>query len=233
MTCFVLVHGGWHGGWCWERVVPLLEAAGHEVHAPTLTGLGERSHLVRAVAGPETHVADIVQVLEWRDLRDVMLVGHSYGGMVITGVAAQVPERIAHLVYLDAFVPTESGQGATAFAPPERAAEIRAATVDGMVAPTGFERWAARAEDLAWLRRMCTPHPANCFDRGVVLTGREAEVAHRSYILCDEHNPSPFRQFHDRYADDPAWICHRLPCLHDAMVEMPDALADLLMKAET
>src|SRR5580700_2534506 len=98
---YVLVHGGGHGGWCWQRVVPLLRAAGHEVYTPTLTGLGERSHLLRPDIDLDTHIADVVGVLRYEDLTDVILVGHSYGGMVITGVADRALARIGQLVYLD------------------------------------------------------------------------------------------------------------------------------------
>src|SRR5438128_128006 len=104
MATFVLVHGAWHGGWCWKRVTPLLRAAGHEVYATTLTGLGERVHLASPNVGLALHVQDVVGVLEYEDLRDVILVGHSYGGIVISGVADRVPERLRHLVYLDALV---------------------------------------------------------------------------------------------------------------------------------
>src|SRR5262249_21902502 len=105
MATFVLVHGAWHGGWCWQKVIPFLEAAGHEVHAPTLTGLAERASELSPDVGLDTHIQDIVGLLEEKNLNGVILVGHSYGGMVITGVVDQVPERIAHLVYLDTFVP--------------------------------------------------------------------------------------------------------------------------------
>ena len=107
MATFVLVHGGWHGGWCWQKVIPFLEAAGHEVYAPTLTGLAERASELSPDIGLDTHIQDIVGLLEEKDLQGVILVGHSYGGMVITGVVDAVPERIAHLVYLDTFVPRD------------------------------------------------------------------------------------------------------------------------------
>src|SRR5713101_4428932 len=107
MATFVLVQGGWVGGWYWKRVTPLLSAAGHEVFAPTLTGLGERAHLAAPDIGLETHIQDVLGVLTYEDLSNVVLVGHSYGGMVITGVAERAPERLAHLVYFDAFVPTD------------------------------------------------------------------------------------------------------------------------------
>jgi pimeloyl-ACP methyl ester carboxylesterase len=114
---FVLVHPAWLGGWCWRKTAPLLRARGHDVHAPTLTGLGERAHLVRRDIGLATHVEDVVNVLEFEDLRGVILVGNSSGGMVITGVAERAPERIAQLVYLDAFVP-EHGQSLVDLLPP-------------------------------------------------------------------------------------------------------------------
>src|SRR4051794_24598156 len=110
MATFVLVHGSWHGGWCWERLTPLLEAAGHVVYTPTLTGLGERADEATPDVGLMTHVQEIAALFESKDLRDVVLVGHSYAGMVITGVADAVDERIATLVYLDACVP-QDGQG--------------------------------------------------------------------------------------------------------------------------
>src|SRR5579859_8039698 len=107
MATFVLVHGAWHGGWCWQKVVPFLAAAGHGVYAPTLTGLAERAAELSADVGLDTHIEDVVGLLQKQDLHDVILVGHSYGGMVITGVVDAVPERIAHLVYLDTFVPRD------------------------------------------------------------------------------------------------------------------------------
>lgn len=105
----VLVHAAWHGGWCWKKVVPLLRARGHEVYTPTLTGLGERAHLAHPLVGLDTHVEDIVNLLECEDLKGVVLLGHSNGGTLVTGIADRVPERLAHVVYLDAFVP-EDGQ---------------------------------------------------------------------------------------------------------------------------
>src|SRR5512146_1921364 len=107
MATFVLVHGAWHGGWCWQKVIPFLEAAGHEVYAPTLTGMGERAAELSPDIGLDTHIQDVAGLLQEKNLHGVILVGHSYGGMVITGVVDQAPERIAHLVYLDTFVPRD------------------------------------------------------------------------------------------------------------------------------
>lgn len=117
MATFVLVHGAWHGGWCWRRLLPLLRSAGHEACTPTLTGLGERANRHTPATDLATHIQDVVGVPEFEEPRDVALVGHSYGGLVIAGVAARVPERVAHLVYLDAFVPGD-GQALLDLLPP-------------------------------------------------------------------------------------------------------------------
>ena len=116
MATFVLAHGAWHGGWCWRKIIPFLEAASHQVYAPSLTGLAERASLLTPDIGLDTHIQDIVGVLEEKNLHDVILVGHSYGAMVITGAVDQVPERIAHLVYLDTFVPRD-GESLAASSP--------------------------------------------------------------------------------------------------------------------
>src|SRR5713101_7446751 len=126
MTTFVLVHGGWVGGWCWRRDTPLLEAAGHRVFTPTLTGLGARAHSYTAPIDLDTHIEDVVSVLQYEDLHEVVLVGHSYGGMVITGAAERAAERLAHLCYLDAFVP-EDGQALADLVGPELRARMQTA----------------------------------------------------------------------------------------------------------
>ena len=229
MSNIVLVHGGWHGGWVWRAVEDLLRDMGHRVFSPTLTGLGERAHLVHADITPDLHVKDICGVLHFEDLRDVTLVGHSYGGFVIAGVASRMPDRVASLVYLDAFVPTASGQSAFSIGTPERAAEIRATMTDGyLVPPSGIERWASDPGAQAWLADRVTPHPIRCFSEGPTLTGAEAGIARKMHIICARHRPSPFWSFHERYAQDPDWRTARLDCLHDAMVEMPEETAALI-----
>ena len=229
MTAFVLVHGAWHGGWCWREVADRLRERGHAVHAPTLTGLAERRHLIDCVAGPDTHVEDVVNLVTWEDLGNVVLVGHSYGGLVVTGVASRIPERIRRLVYLDAFVPEVSGQPLSPMTNPERAREIEAARrPDGHVNPTGFDRWTSDPGLRARLERMTTAHPAPCLEKGVTLTGREREVPVRDYVICSRNRPSNFWQFHDSRKDAPDWRTFELPCMHDAMLEMPDELAGIL-----
>lgn len=229
MGNIVLVHGGWHGGWVWRDVAERLTAEGHYASTPTLTGLGERSHLAHADITPDLHVEDIVNVIKFEDLDDVVLVGHSYGGFIITGVASQIPERVSGLIYLDAFVPASSGQSAFSIGTKERADEVRSTITDGfLVPPSGIQRWTSDPKKQEWLSKQVTPHPLRCFSEGPTLSGRENEIAKRMFILCSKHKPSPFWHFHERYQNDPKWRSEELDCLHDAMVEKPEELTQLI-----
>lgn len=229
MSAVVLVHGGWHGGWVWREVEDHLRMRGHRVYSPTLTGLGERAHLAHPDITPDLHVEDICAVLNFEDLSDVTLVGHSYGGFVISGVASRMADRIDALVYLDAFVPDASGQSAFSIGTTERAAEIRATMTGGFLVPaSGFDRWVADPATQQWLAQKVTPHPIRCFSEGPTLTGAEKTIARKMHIICAHHRPSPFWSFHDRLRGDPDWRVEQLPCLHDAMIELPEDTADLI-----
>ena len=233
MANYVLVHGAWHGGWCWRRVAERLRAAGHRVHVPTLTGLGERAHLISPQVGLSTHVEDVLGVLACEGLHDVILCGHSYGGMVITGVADQIPERLAALVYLDALVP-EDGQSAFDVLQPERAEAFRQgaeAHGDGWRVPPVPARHFGVTDpaDEAWVNGTCVAMAIKAFEEPLRLTGRYREVARRSYVLAGAYNPSTFQGIHARLKGDPSWRCHVLPTGHDAMVTMPGELTELLL----
>ena len=231
MAVFVLVHGAWHGGWCWAKTEGALRSMGHDVHSPTLTGQGELSHLLSADITPDSHVQDIVNVLRWRDLSDVILVGHSYGGMVITGVAGQTPERLRALVYLDAFVPEQTGVSIFANANPYRMAAFQKqidAGVVGLPPDKGADTWVSDPDTKAWLLSKATPQPRGTLQNGVTLTGREAEVPARHYILAERNKPSAFWGEYVRVKDRPDWTSERMPTLHDAMIEAPDDLATRL-----
>ena len=191
MATFVLVHGGGHGGWCYQRVSRLLGRAGHEVHAPTLTGVGERAHLVGPHVDLSLHVQDIASVLHYEDLRDVILVGHSYGGMVITGVAATASDRIGKLVYLDAANP-KNGESLVDVAGPMMAmARTAGQTVDGVelvLLPSpeaGLFYGVTDPADLAWMAGRLTPHPWACFEQPLELRD-EAEYAKipQYHVVC-------------------------------------------------
>ena len=236
MATFVLVHGAWHGGWCWKRVSPLLRAAGHEVLTPTLTGLGEREHLMSKNIGLETHIQDLLNVLEFEDLREVVLVGHSYAGMVIAGVADRAAQRIAHLVYLDAFVP-EDGKSLGDYQPPEFLQFFRDKTrTEGegfklpcVIPPEAFG--VTKAADLAWLRPRLRPHPFQTKLDAVRLTNSEAALIARTYIYCNNPSVGVFDQFADRFKHDPSWRYVELATGHDAMVTAPADLAAVLLRA--
>jgi pimeloyl-ACP methyl ester carboxylesterase len=233
MSTFVLVHGAWHGGWCYKPVAQLLRNAGHQVYTPTLTGLGERSHLMSPAVNVDTHVQDIVNVFRWEELSDVVLAGHSYGGMVITGVADKIPDKIRSLVYLDAFVPA-NGQSLIDFLPPDLHARLRDdARQNGngyLMAPIPAEAFGVNKKDAAWVDRMCVKHPLGCFEQKMSLTGAHAGVPKHTYVLATEYPlKGNFAPIADRLRQDKKWKVVDFPCGHDLMLDMPKETADLLI----
>ena len=188
MATYLLVHGGWHGGWCWKKVTPLLQAAGHQVFTPTLTGLGERAHLLTPEIDLNTHVQDILGVLEYEDLQEVILVGHSYGGMIITAVADQAAPRIARLVYLDAFVP-EDGQALVDLIDAGTLAifqeQARTLGEGWRVPPPPLTRYGVtQADDLQWMNPKVGPHPFKSFLQPVQFKNPALANLPRTYIAC-------------------------------------------------
>ena len=240
MATFVLVHGAWHGGWCYRDTAQALRAAGHTVHTPTHTGVGDRAHQSAENITLETHIRDVCGVIEAEELTDVILCGHSYGGMVISGVADRLPGRIRALVYLDAFVP-EHGQSLIGLIrqalPPEVAAVFLGSfhgtalqNHSGLMAPIPAEMFGIKPENRAWVDRRCVPQPLATFEMPLLLSGAGAAVAQRVYILADTWDPSPFRHFAAKLEGQPGWRVTKLPSSHDVMVDMPHELAAELMK---
>ena len=231
---FVLVHGTWGGGWQWRPVAERLRAQRHRVFTPTLTGLGERAHLVSRDTGLDTHVADIVNVLAWEDLTRVALVGTSYGGLVISGVADRMPERIASLIYLDAALP-EHGKCMLDLVPPERRATVERLARqdgDGYLVPTSLVLDTGIADDderRAYLARM-TPHPLRALLQPVTLQGRYLEVPDKAYVLASLKPTHHFAELHAWAGSQPGWSARKIPSNHFPMTTMPDATADLLME---
>ncbi len=229
---FVLVHGAWHGGWCWKRVRHALTAAGAAVLTPTLTGLGERAHLASPDVGLATHVQDVVNVLECEELAEVVLVGHSYAGVVVTAVADRMQDRIARLVYLDAVVP-RNGECLLDRVPPDFRRHIDALVRDQgggwLVPPLSAERLGLVAdEDIDWVMPKLVPHPYRTFREPVTLSPPPGGTAPRTYINCIGTRPrggarTPQADGIDDY--------HELATGHDAMVTAPDDVARLLLRA--
>lgn len=221
---FVLVHGAWHGGWCWKKVAPLLRAAGHEVYAPTLTGMGERAHLLAEEINLDTHIKDVGAVLQYEDLRGVILVGHSYGGMVVTGVADQVPERLAQIIYVDAFLP-EDGKSVKDYAP------VPPISSDGwrvppLGPPSAFGVTDER--DIAWVQARLGDQPLQTLTQPVKISAERSASLSRAFIQCTQ---TPwFVESANRAKRNGFAYRDFLTAGHDAMITQPAGLAKLLLE---
>jgi len=228
---FVLVHGAWHGGWCWRRVSDLLEKKGHKVFAPTMTGLGERSHLIGGKIDLATHVTDIVNVIKWEGLSNIVLVGHSYGGMIISGVAEQAQPTIGSLVFLDAFVPESGASLAEGASQPVREG-IAAAVQRGetTLKPVPAAVFRVNEKDRAWVDGLCTPHPIATLTDKITLTGARDRIAKKAYIRAKGYPSIPFDGAQSKLAANSAWRVYEMPSGHDAMVDMPDRLTEILLE---
>ena len=237
MATFVLVHGGGHGGWAWHKVAPLLRAAGHAVHTPTLTGLGERAHLAHPGIDLDLHVQDIVNVLLYEDLRGVVLVGHSYAGLVITGVADRAADRIAHLVYLDAANPRHGEAGVDLLGEAARA-RVLACAEQGWTAPEATEavvrNWGVPdGSELTWVMARLRPQPVRTLLQPLRFRAAVVGALPRTYVYCTERGPLGMRPPHsvDRALSEPGWRYRELPHGHAALMTAPDEVAALLREA--
>ncbi|MCW8129604.1 MAG: alpha/beta fold hydrolase [Planctomycetota bacterium] len=228
MPSFVLIPGAWHGGWCWRRLLPLLRAAGHEAFPVTLTGLGERAHLAAPDVGLATHIQDVLGVLAAEDLREVVLVGHSYAGCVATGAASRAPDRIAHLAILDGFLP-EDGQSlaqlkGAAFVERVTARAARAGCPWLVPPPDDDDFGVTDPADLAWMKARLTPQPLQTFLEPVALARPvEREAFGKTFIQCRLPGEARWR------SPNPAFRDVEMEAGHDAMISAPRALADLLL----
>lgn len=233
MSTFVLLHGAWHGGWCWQRVAPLLRAAGHEVYTPTFTGCADRSHLISPQTGLDTHVQDVVGLLDYQELRDVRLVGHSYAGQVVSAVSGRRPDAVGLRVYLDAFVGAH-GDRAIDLLPPGVAAHYR-----NSVAGPGFG-WlipprsltvlgVSEQSDLDWIEPKLTPHPWRSYEQPLDLPP-DADRVPGAYLDCTDWMAvfAPFA----RVAAEKGWPVHPLATGHEAMVTAPHELARALLRVD-
>jgi pimeloyl-ACP methyl ester carboxylesterase len=228
MATIVLAHGAWSAAWAWKKMRPLMARSGHVFFTPTYTGLGERAHLANRAIDLDTHIEDVLGVLTFEDLHDVVLLGHSYGGMVATGVADRARERIAHLIYLDAFVPKD-GQSLFDLVPAEQSERQRAsaATGDGwrvMPNPTPED---TAAEDRAWIADKRLPHPMKCFENPLRLRHGPLTLP-RSYIEATRNTAGPFGKFARAARQEPGWACYEIDASHSPNVSAPDALMTLL-----
>lgn len=234
MATFVLVHGGGHGGWCYQGVARIMRAQGQEVYTPTMTGLGEREHLLSPAVDLDMHITDIVKVLQFEDLRDVILVGHSYGGMVITGVADRAADRVGHIVFLDAANP-ENGQSLVDLAGPlMEASRVSGRIVDGieLVLYPGTDPMnyfgLTDPQQIEWIKPKLTPHPWKCFEQKLILNNEAVmRKIPQTHIVCSF--TLPFRDV-DALKNTSEGRVWDVDTGHDLMISEPQAVAELLLR---
>lgn len=219
---FVVAHGAWSSGWAWKKMHPLMRARGHRLLTPSYTGLGERAHLARRDIDLDTHITDVVNVLVYEDLRDVVLVAHSYGGMVGTGVADRARDRIRRLIYLDAFVPERDNQSFLELT--GQGDQVRAAAVDGWRVPPNPSPPDTPKEDLEWIAARRLHHPLGTLEQKLKLTKGPLTLP-RDYILCTKSEA--FRRYAEKAKAD-GWPVHELDSSHNPFITIPDALMALL-----
>jgi pimeloyl-ACP methyl ester carboxylesterase len=232
MATFVLVHGAWHGSWCWARVRRALLDQGHQVFTPTLAGVAEQSHALSPNIDLHRHVDDVANLIRWEELDSVILCGHSYGGCVISGVAELLPERIAALVYLDAFL-LEDGECLHDLLPAEHR-EMQVSLADEFgegwrVPPIPAEVFNVNALDRDWVDRQCTPQPLATFQQSIRLSGGPSRISRNHFIYASDWEGTPFAVSYDR-AKARRWTTSEIACGHDVMLDRPEALTSELLQ---
>jgi len=230
MATFVVAHGAWSAAWAWKKVRPMLRAHGHEIFTPTYTGLGERSHQAAPTIGLSVHVEDVRSVLVYEDLNDVILVGHSYGGMVATVLADRAPERLRHVVYLDAFVPRD-GEALLDLVPSDVAARMREGVRthgEGWRVPSNPLPSDTSEADVAWIMPRRVLQPVATFEEKARLTGAGARLP-RTYIYCTRLGPVDiFGRFAAQAKQEPGWRYIEMDASHSPNVTAPEALTAVL-----
>ena len=243
MVDFVLVHGAWHGAWCWQRVLPALADAGHRAHAVSLTGLGERVHLMSPLITLETHIADVANTIEAQELNAVVLVVHSYAGMIGTALADRMPDRIKHLVYLDAVVPEPGESWSSTHIAATREARLAAAqaSADYGMAPPDASVFGLQGADHDWAQRRMTPHPGHTYQAALQFEPRRVAGVARTFIDCTQPALATIDAIRQRVRDAGFWNgawqggagarLVELKAGHDPMISAPQELAALLLSA--
>jgi pimeloyl-ACP methyl ester carboxylesterase len=220
-TTFLLVHGAWHGGWCWDQVSARLTALGHIVIAPTLTGLCERAHLLNPGVNLSTHIADVAGEIRFKDLSNIVLCGHSYGGMVITGVAERHADRIASIVYLDAFWPRD-GQSLD---------DITGTPSQPGVNPTRNASAFMSPANAAWANARLTPQPVETFREKLKVTGAVERIPKRTFVQATIEERAFFAAAFERAKATPGWKTVQVNSRHDVMVDEPEQMTRVLLNA--
>jgi pimeloyl-ACP methyl ester carboxylesterase len=231
MSDFVLVHGAWHGAWCWKRIVAPLWAAGHRAFCVTLTGSGERAHLLSPSITLDTHIADVINVIDAEELLDPILVGHSYAGLIITGVANRLGGRLQHLVYVDAVVPRPGDCWSTDHAADTQIARRQAIVAHGALPPPDPTLYGLAGDDRAWVARRLTPFPGSVYDIPLDFDAAKVAALPRTFIDCTSPALPTIAAPRLRVRAEPGWQVVDIPTGHDAMVSAPQRLLDALLRA--
>lgn len=239
MTTFVLVHGAWHGAWCWDRVRGLLERRGHAVLTPTLTGLGERAHLLTPQVGLPTHIDDVCAVLRHEQVRNAVLVGHSYGGIIIAGALARLrgmPQAVRQAIYLDAVMVGHGQCWADTHTPQQREARLASGLAQGqggalvLPPPPPEALGITAAADIAWAGARLTPHPARTYLDILDAPSLHQEAVARVYVDCTAPPLATLAGSKRLVRTSPSWEVRTLEAGHDCMVSAADATAGLLLR---
>ena len=239
MANFVLVHGAWHGGWCWQRVTTTLQAQGHRVHALTLTGLGERAHLLSPAITLDTHIDDVISAIEVEELHDVILAVHSYAGMIGTAVADRIGKHLKHLVYVDAVIPKpgESWSSTQSAAVQQQRLSAAQASTRFSFPPPDPEVFGLKDADHAWVKRRQTPHPGNTYQAPLDFDVQRVAAIPRTFVNCTQPalgtiEPSRLRVKDAKFWDG-AWLPNskivEIKTGHDPMISEPSALTKILL----
>ena len=229
-TTFLVCHGAWSAGWAWKKMHPLMQAAGHRLVTPSYTGLGERAHLANASIDLNSHIEDMLAVVKYEDLRDFVLIGHSYGGMVATGVADRARDKVRQLIYLDAFVPGDGQSLLNLYEADRQRVQQSAKAGDGWRVPPNPTPPDTSPADVEWLTARRVDMPIKCFDTPIKLQGGPLTLP-RSYIYATRITPADtFGPFAKMAKGDPAWSYHEIDASHSPNVTAPEALMALLQK---
>lgn len=228
---FVLVHGAWHGGWCWRPVSDALATQGHRVFTPTLTGLGERSHLLDKSVNLTTHITDIANVIQYEELSNIVLVGHSYGGIIISGVAERLADRVSSIVFLDAFLP-EDGETLLEKSSPAFVAAINTAIEKGEsgIKPPPAAAFGIPEKDRAWVDSKTTAQPVGTYTERAVFKGARDRIATKTYVRAKGYKSTTFDANLAKVKATGKWKTHELDIGHDVMVIDPALITSIILE---
>lgn len=232
---FVLIHGAWHGGWCWGPVADILRAKGHKVYAPSLTGLADRSHLLTTTINLDTHINDVVNLFKWEDIADAVLVGHSYGGWPVSGAAEKLEGKISSIVFVDAFLPENGEKGIDTTSEQFRKAlhEAVAKGEAGRPIPPATAFKIIDKKNIDWVAAKMTQQPVGLAMQPITLTGARNRVARKTYIRAAAYPQPLFDKYLAACKADSSWKTFEFQASeagHDIMVDAPQRLAEILMQ---